>query len=89
MIYEASPGYYYQTTKKGSKRIDRKKYLKANLSPVTLKKGDKVRVIVKPYKNGKIIEGKIKKILTKKKIHPRGRKVMLEDGTVGRLIEKI
>ena len=32
-----------------------------------------------------IIKGKVKKLLTKKKTHPRGHKVCLENGTIGRM----
>jgi uncharacterized repeat protein (TIGR03833 family) len=48
--------------------------------------GDYVRVIIKPYKLRKYVVGKIARVLTRKKMHSRGFKVMLEDGTVGRMI---
>jgi|Laugresu1bdmlbsd_1035121.scaffolds.fasta_scaffold200278_1 uncharacterized repeat protein (TIGR03833 family) len=48
--------------------------------------GDIVEIIVKPYNKNKKVTGKVKRVLTKKKNHTRGHKVMLEDGTVGRMI---
>jgi uncharacterized repeat protein (TIGR03833 family) len=48
--------------------------------------GDIVEIIVKPYHKHKTVTGKVKRVLTKKKNHSRGHKVMLEDGTVGRMI---
>lgn len=51
-----------------------------------IKIGSTVLVIEKKnYKNGKLTKGKVKKILTNKRNHPRGIKVMLDDGTVGRV----
>lgn len=42
----------------------------------------------KNYRNGKLTEGKVAKILTNKSRHPRGVKVRLENGIVGR-VQKI
>lgn len=39
--------------------------------------GDTVEIAIKPYK-GKTEKGVVKKVLTKKKYHSRGHKVMLE-----------
>jgi uncharacterized repeat protein (TIGR03833 family) len=50
--------------------------------------GDTVEIAIKPYK-GKTEKGIIKKILTKKKYHSRGHKVMLYSGTIGRIIKTI
>jgi len=50
--------------------------------------GDTVEIAIKPYK-GKTEKGIIKKILTKKKYHSRGHKVMLHSGTIGRIIKII
>lgn len=50
--------------------------------------GDTVEIAIKPYK-GKTEKGVVKKVLTKKKYHSRGHKVMLESGTVGRIIRVI
>ncbi len=36
-----------------------------------------------------MVTGKVKRVFTKKKNHSRGHKVMLEDGTVGRMIKII
>ena len=47
--------------------------------------GTVVVIEKKNYKNGKLTKGKVKKILTNKRNHPRGIKVMLDDGTVGRV----
>ena len=89
LVYESSPGYYYKIEKDKVKRVKREEFIQYNKNIKTLKVGDKVRIIIKPYKDGKTVEGKIKKILTKKKVHTRGHKVMLEDGTVGRMLEKL
>lgn len=50
--------------------------------------GDKVKIIIKPYKEKTEI-GIIKKVLTKRKYHSRGHKVKLESGTIGRIIRII
>ncbi len=42
-------------------------------------------VLKKDQPTGKLTHGKVMRILTSKKIHPRGIKVMLEDGQVGRV----
>lgn len=88
IIYESSPKYYYKIKKdEPVRRISKKEFdKKYNLKRSDLKVGDLVKIIVKPYKNGKTVTGKIKKILTNKNIHTRGHKVMLEDGTVGRMV---
>ena len=50
------------------------------------KPGDKVNVVQKKdYATGKLISGIVKDVLTKKKFHPRGHKVRLENGIVGRV----
>ena len=48
--------------------------------------GDTVRVIVKPYHLQIYATGVVRRVLTKKKMHARGFKVMLESGTVGRMV---
>lgn len=53
------------------------------------KKGDKVEIIIKPYKSKITKVGTIKDVLTKKKYHSRGHKVRLEDGTIGRIVKKL
>ena len=50
-------------------------------------KGDIVKIVAKPYDQGVTVNGIVKKVLTKKKEHSRGHKVMLRDGTVGRLVK--
>ena len=49
-------------------------------------KGDKVKIIIKPYKNKIYKIGIVKRVLTKKKYHTRGHKVELNNGTIGRMI---
>lgn len=44
-------------------------------------------VLKKDQRTGKLTSGKVKKLLTNSKYHPRGIKVMLEDGQVGRVQE--
>jgi uncharacterized repeat protein (TIGR03833 family) len=63
------------------------KYIKSQVS--LPKKGDKVEIIIKPYKNKITKVGRIKDVLTKKKYHSRGHKVRLEDGTIGRIVKKL
>ena len=46
-------------------------------------------VLKKDQRTGKLTLGKVKKLLTNSKYHPRGIKVMLEDGQVGRVQEFI
>lgn len=55
-----------------------------------IKIGSRVKVVQKQdQKSGKLTEGVVKKILTNSPNHPHGIKVMLEDGTVGRVSEII
>ena len=50
--------------------------------------GDRVKIIQKKnYVTGELTEGIVKDILTKKRNHPRGTKVRLENGIVGRVQE--
>ncbi|MGB0166393.1 MAG: YwbE family protein [Luteibaculum sp.] len=45
-----------------------------------------VKVVQKQHQgSGELTEGIVKRILTKSSTHPHGIKVMLEDGTVGRV----
>lgn len=46
-------------------------------------------VLKKDQRTGKLTQGKVKKLLTNSAFHPRGIKVMLEDGQVGRVQEII
>lgn len=51
-----------------------------------IKIGLKVFIVEKQnQRTDKLTEGVVKKILTNSKNHPHGIKVMLEDGTVGRV----
>ena len=48
--------------------------------------GELVEIIQKHHqRSGELTEGFVKKILTKSPTHPHGIKVMLDDGTVGRV----
>ncbi|XMB72044.1 YwbE family protein [Mycoplasmatota bacterium WC30] len=50
--------------------------------------GLKVKVVEKQnQRNGALTEGVVQRILTNSQFHPHGIKVMLEDGTVGRVKE--
>lgn len=50
--------------------------------------GLKVKIVLKKdQRTGKRTLGVVKKLLTNSKYHPRGIKVMLEDGQVGRVQE--
>lgn len=50
------------------------------------KPGDKVKVAEKKnYVNGKLTEGTVKDILTRQQTHPRGHKVRLTNGIIGRV----
>ena len=51
-----------------------------------LRPGMRVQVVEKQnQRTGELTEGIVARILTKSPNHPRGIKVMLEDGTVGRV----
>lgn len=48
--------------------------------------GDRVQVLQKEnYASGELTKGMVKKVLTKKRFHPRGHKVLLESGVIGRV----
>ena len=48
--------------------------------------GDLVKIVQKKdYSSGKLTEGTVKRVLTKKKDHPRGAKVQLTNGFIGRV----
>jgi len=50
--------------------------------------GDKVKIVQKKdYTSGKLTEGVVKEVLTKKPFHSRGHKVRLTDGIIGRIQE--
>ena len=53
-----------------------------------IKVGSSVKVVQKHHqRTGELTEGEVSKILTKSPTHPHGIKVMLSDGTVGRVKE--
>ena len=57
---------------------------------MNIKPGMAVRLVKKQDQaSGKFTDGFVHKILTKSPSHPHGIKVMLEDGTVGRVKEII
>ena len=50
------------------------------------KPGEKVKVVQKKdYASGELTEGIVKDVLTSKKVHPRGHKVRLTSGIIGRV----
>ena len=50
--------------------------------------GDKVKIVEKKnYDYGTLTEGIVKNVLTSKKFHPRGHKVRLKNGIIGRVQE--
>lgn len=51
-----------------------------------VKKGDDVWIKIKPYRDAPV-RGVVKDLLTRKAHHPRGVKVRLQDGRVGRVVE--
>lgn len=53
-----------------------------------VKPGARVNIVLKAdQRTGKLTEGIVARLLTKSSFHPRGIKVMLEDGQVGRVHE--
>lgn len=52
------------------------------------KLGDKVKIVEKKnYASEQLTEGVVKDVLTSKKFHPRGHKVRLKSGVIGRVQE--
>jgi uncharacterized repeat protein (TIGR03833 family) len=50
--------------------------------------GDKVKIVQKKdYASGALTEGIVKEVLTSKRFHPRGHKVRLTSGIIGRVQE--
>lgn len=50
------------------------------------KPGDTVKIVQKKdYASGNLTEGVVKDVLTKKQVHPRGHKVRLTNGIIGRV----
>lgn len=91
LIYCEFEGNYYKVNKKTKDvtKISKKEFLentkqKKNNLRQKPKSGDEVWIKIKPYK-GLEEYGIVKDVLTNKKIHPRGHKVRLESGTIGRI----
>jgi uncharacterized repeat protein (TIGR03833 family) len=59
--------------------VSNRRLLKIGMYVVVVTKKDQL--------SGELTEGEIKKILTNSEFHPRGIKVMLQDGSVGRVME--
>lgn len=86
MSYKTKNGYFYEIQKGGKKkRISKEKFNK-NLTNLKPNVGDYVNIIVKPYAKKIYMSGIVTKLLTKKNYHSRGHKVVLEDGSIGRVI---
>lgn len=51
-----------------------------------VRRGDDVWIKIKPYRDAPV-RGVVKDVLTRKAHHPRGIKVRLRDGRVGRVVE--
>lgn len=60
-----------------------------NLGKIKPNIGSKVTIIVKPYHKYNCVTGIVKKVLTKKNIHTRGHKVILDNGLIGRTLKVI
>ena len=60
----------------------------AHMYRKNINRGSHVKIVLKQdQKSGKLTEGYVDRILTNKQQHPRGIKVMLQDGKVGRVQE--
>ena len=60
-----------------------------NLGKIKPKIGSKVIIIIKPYYLYNCKTGIVKKILTKRKFHTKGHKVILENDIIGRTLKII
>lgn len=90
--YISKRGYHYEQHNDGSitriaggGRRSRKKQSRKKQSNDPLMVGMRVTINKKPYVPPNLETGKIAKILTKKVSHPRGRKVKLDSGSIGRI----
>ncbi len=53
-----------------------------------IKAGSKVKIVQKQHqRTGQLTEGTVKDILTNSQVHPRGIKVRLDNGIIGRVQE--
>ena len=60
----------------------------SGMDRVNIKPGLRVLVVLKSdQRSGKLTEGIVKAILTRSATHPRGIKVLLENGLIGRVKE--
>ena len=60
----------------------------AHMYRKNINRGSHVKIVLKQdQKSGRLTEGYVDRILTNKQQHPRGIKVMLQDGKVGRVQE--
>jgi len=93
VVYCEHKGKFYKVDikTKNIEEVSKKEFLEKEKvekpKKITQKKpkpGDKVWIKIKPYK-GLEEFGVVKDVLTNKKIHPRGHKVRLESGTIGRI----
>ena len=58
-----------------------------NIGRIMPSVGDKVIIIIKPYHQYNCKTGIVSRVLTKKRYHSRGHKVMLQTGEVGRTLK--
>ena len=87
IFYKEKENHYMVDNKeKKTTRISKEEY-ETKRSLKKPKVGDKVKIIIKPYSKGITVTGIVKRVLTKKKVHTRGHKVELKDGTVGRTVK--
>ena len=49
--------------------------------------GDTVIIIIKPYQDYNCEQGVVQRVLTKKRYHSRGHKVLLKSGKIGRTLK--
>jgi uncharacterized repeat protein (TIGR03833 family) len=99
-MYKTPNGYYYKTNKTGRSirvaapsitggrrsrsKTRAKSKPRTQVTHASVKVGQRVTIAIKPY-TGKTSTGTVKRVLTKKKYHSRGHKVMLSSGEVGRI----
>lgn len=58
-----------------------------NIGRIMPRVGDKVIIIIKPYREYNCKTGIVDKVLTKKPVHTRGHKCMIHTGDVGRVLK--
>lgn len=86
--YKSYGGYCYKASGGKTKRIAEKDYrCDYEIGKTTVNIGDRVRIKIKcrgVYDAEAV--GIVKRVLTSKPRHTRGKKIMLNDGTVGRVL---